>query len=97
MVKVVKVRGKSMAPTLAPGDYLIVTKARAIRSGFVILVNHPKFGVIVKRVTSVSNRLIELEGDGPESTTSDALGEVALANVIGRVRLAITPTGLKKL
>lgn len=97
MLKIVKVRGESMAPTLAPGDYILVTKARVIRSGFVVLVDHPKYGVIVKRVTAVSDRSVTLQGDGLESTSAEALGEIALANVLGRVRLAITPKGLKRL
>ena len=97
MIKFVKVRGESMAPTLAPGDYLIVSKARAIRSGFVVLVDHPKYGDIVKRVTAVSEASVTLAGDGHDSTSTEALGNIALKNVRGRVRLAITPTGLKRL
>lgn len=95
MIKIVKVRGESMAPTLMPGDYLIVTKARAICSGFVVLVDHPKYGTIVKRVASVSGASTSLEGDGPESTSTEAMGQVALKNIQGRVRLAITPQGRK--
>ncbi len=86
-----------MAPTLAPGDYLMITKARTIRSGFVVLVEHPKYGVIVKRVVTVSERAITLEGDGPDSSSTESLGKIALANVLGRARLAITPNGLKRL
>ncbi|MEP3655012.1 MAG: S26 family signal peptidase [Litorimonas sp.] len=97
MFKFVKVRGESMTPTLAPGDYLLVTKARAVRAGFVVLVDHPKYGVIVKRIASVSGDSINLEGDGPESTSTEALGHVALKNIKGRARLAITPKGLKRL
>ena len=97
MLKLVKVRGESMAPTLAPGDYILITKARAIRSGFVVLVDHPKYGVIVKRVKSVSYDALTLEGDGPESTDTDALGQLAMTNVMGRARLAITPKGLRRL
>lgn len=97
MMRLVKVRGTSMAPTLAPGDYLIVTKARTLRSGFVVLVDHPKFGTIVKRVASASNLSVSLQGDSPESTSTEALGNVALNHIKGRARLAITPKGLKRL
>lgn len=97
MFKIVKVRGTSMAPTLAPGDYLIITKARTLRSGFVVLVDHPKYGQIVKRITSVADNSVRLEGDGPDSTSTDALGEIALNHVKGRARLAVTPRGLKRL
>ena len=97
MIKLVKVRGASMAPTLTTGDYMIVTKAWAMRPGFVVLVDHPKYGVIVKRVTSVSGGTMELEGDGPESTSSAALGTIPQTYVRGRVRLVIAPKGLKRL
>ena len=86
-----------MTPTLAPGDYLLVTKARAIRAGFVVLVDHPKYGMIIKRIASVSGETISLEGDGPESTSTESLGQVACKNINGRARLAITPEGLKRL
>ena len=86
-----------MTPTLAPGDYLLVTKARAISAGFVVLVDHPKYGVIVKRIASVSGESISLEGDGPESTSTEALGNVTIQAIKGRARLAITPKGLKRL
>ena len=97
MIQIVKVRGVSMAPTLAPGDYMIVTKARAIRPGFVVLANHPKYGIIVKRVATVSQQSVTLSGDGSESTSTEALGKIPIANIKGRVRLAITPKGLKRI
>ena len=86
-----------MAPTLMPGDYMIVTKARSLRPGFVILVDHPKYGLIVKRIKSVEDAQLSLEGDGAESTATEALGLVNLSAVKGRVRWAVTPKGLKRL
>ena len=80
-----------------PGDYMIVTKARSLRPGFVILVDHPKYGLIVKRIKSVEDAQLSLEGDGAESTSTEALGLVSLSAVKGRVRWAVTPKGLKRL
>ena len=97
MLKIVKVRGDSMSPTLAPGDYMIVTKARAIRPGFVVLLDHPKYGRIVKRISSVNENLISLAGDGPNSTASDAMGQVSLTAVQGRIHWAITPKGIRRI
>ena len=97
MINLVKVRGESMAPTLAPGDYVITTKARAIRSGFVVLADHPKYGLIIKRVKSVQNQTVTLEGDGQASTSSEAMGHVARDKIRGRVWAAVTPKGLKRL
>jgi len=98
VIKIAKVRGASMRPTLAPGDYLILTKARAIRAGFVVLVDHPKYGVIVKRVKSISDKAMLLEGDNSdESTASEDMGHVSVEFVKGRARWAVSPKGLKRL
>lgn len=97
MIKIVKVRGESMAPTLAPGNYLILTKARTFRSGFVVLVDHPKYGRIIKRISSVTDSFVRLEGDGVDSTSSDDMGDVSLSHIKGKALWAITPKGLKSL
>lgn len=96
MVRLVKLRGASMTPTLQPGDYMIITKARVLRPGFVVLVDHPKYGSIVKRVKFVEGGQLSLEGDGAESTSTEAMGLIGLSAVKGRVRWAITPKGLKR-
>jgi len=76
---------------------MIVTKARALRPGFVVLVDHPKYGLIVKRISSVDEDFISLAGDGPDSTTTDAMGQVSLTAVQGRICWAITPKGFKRI
>jgi len=86
-----------MTPTLAPDDYIIVTKARSLRPGFVVLVNHSKYGTIVKRIRSIGGDKIGLEGDGPESTPTESLGLVSRSDIKGRALLAITPKGFKRL
>ena len=86
-----------MTPTLASGDYLICTKARALRPGFVVVASHSKYGVIVKRVKSTAETTVRLEGDNIESTDSEALGEVPLTLVTHRARWAVTPKGVKRL
>ena len=100
MFKIVKVRGMSMHPTLAPGDYLILTKARSqslLRAGFVVLVDHAKYGMIIKRVKSVSGKSLRLEGDGPDSTSSTDMGDIAISAIKARARFAVTPKGVKRL
>lgn len=100
MLKIVKVRGRSMHPTLASGDYLICTKARLqkhLRSGFVVVVDHPRLGQIVKRIKSIEVNGLRLMGDGPESTHSDTIGDVPLCWVKARVRFIVSPNGLNRL
>jgi len=100
VIKMAKVVEASMRPTLEPGDYLILTKVRALHPGFVVLVDHPKYGTIVKRVKSVSDDALVLEGDNlDESTSSEDMGRVPLNHVRSRVRWAVSPRwfGLKRL
>lgn len=96
MIKIVKVRGGSMRPTLLPGDYIIVTKARSLQPGFVVLVAHSEFGVIIKRVKSVNKDYLRLEGDGHVTSTTQEMGNVPLSDVIGRARWAIKPGWFKR-
>lgn len=96
MIKIIKVRGGSMRPTLVPGDYMIIIKARALRPGFVVLVDHPEYGVIVKRVVSVSGATLRLVGDGHVTTETADMGDVAVSQVMGRVRWAVKPGWFKR-
>jgi len=84
-----------MRPTLAPGDYLILTKARFLEPGFVVVVEHPKYGMIIKRITSIGLKTIRLAGDSPESTDTADMGDIAFSQIKGRARMAITPEGIK--
>ena len=88
-----RVDGRSMMPTLHPGDTIWVD-VRAYRSlrpqvGEVVVARHP-FRVgqrLVKRVHDVhSDGRLELRGDAPqESTDSRGLGPIAMERVLGRV------------
>jgi len=84
-----------MTPTLSPGDYVLISKARALRPGFVVLVAHSKYGTIIKRVASVETEGIWLEGDGPKTTSSEDMGLVTIEDIKGRARLGISPKGVK--
>lgn len=97
MPKLVKVRGVSMTPALSPGDYVFFTKARTLRPGFVVLVDHPKYGSIIKRIKTVERNGVSLQGDSAESTSSEAMGLVIASAIKGRARFVITPKGLKRL
>ena len=67
---VVEVRGRSMTPTLAPGDRLLVVRARP-RSGDVALADDPREPTreLIKRVARIDALGIELRGDNPLAST----------------------------
>lgn len=67
---VVEVRGRSMAPTLLPGDRLVARRAPA-RVGDVVLVPDPRDPrrELVKRVAAIGPAGAWLRGDNPAAST----------------------------
>ncbi|MBX3230501.1 MAG: S24/S26 family peptidase [Labilithrix sp.] len=89
MFRVVRVNGPSMAPTLVDGDFVVVID-RPCRIGDVVVVMHPQYGRIVKRVAARDGSgRIALEGDGALSTSREALGWTSPHDVLGRVCLRV--------
>lgn len=87
-VRRVVVEGRSMAPTLLPGDRLLVARHRRLRRGDLVAVADPRLPrrLLVKRVAAVNGRSLELRGDNPEaSTDSRSFGDVPRSLVRGRV------------
>lgn len=88
-VDVVEVRGRSMFPTLRPGDRLLVVRGlRAPRRGDVVLARDPRDGAreLVKRVARVGPEGVTLHGDNPGlSTDARVFGALPAAAVRWRV------------
>lgn len=84
---VVAVRGSSMAPTLLPGDLLVVERRsyerREPRPGEVVLAADPRDAgrELVKRVVAVRGGRVTLHGDGAASTDSRSFGDLPLGAV----------------
>ncbi len=82
---VVEVRGTSMAPTLLPGERLLVARLpRSARVGEVVLAADPRDArrELVKRVTALGGGGVVLRGDSPAaSTDSRTFGAVPMAAV----------------
>ena len=75
---VVDVRGRSMAPTLLPGDRLIVMRSRP-RMGRIVLAHDPRDPQreLIKRVAALDARGAWLSGDNPAfSTDARAFGAI---------------------
>jgi signal peptidase I len=72
---VVEVRGRSMAPTLLPGDRILVIQASP-RVGDVVLAPDPRMRrrELIKRVASVTRENVVLRGDNPVSSTEATVG-----------------------
>ncbi len=97
MIRLVKVVGDSMSPTLNDGDYIVTIKPRSVRPGFIYVINHSDLGRIVKRLERIENNRYFLKGDNPKSTPRTVMGPVANDRIIGRVFLKISKCGLRQL
>lgn len=95
MLRVVRVVGSSMAPTLRDGDFVLALGglwSRGPRPGDVVLVEHPELGLIVKRVLArLASGALRLVGDGVSSSPTESLGDVSSSALRGRVLLCIAP------
>jgi nickel-type superoxide dismutase maturation protease len=84
---VVEVRGRSMAPTLLPGDRLLVARLPGRRGDVVLSADPREPGrELIKRVSSVDAGRVTLRGDNPAaSTDARSFGSVAGSGVRWRV------------
>jgi nickel-type superoxide dismutase maturation protease len=90
----VVVSGRSMEPTLAPGDRLLVIRWGRVHPGDVVAVRDPRGTrrVLVKRVAAVLDAGVVLRGDNPTaSTDSRSFGPVPPTAVLGRVVRCYAP------
>ena len=88
-VRRVEVTGRSMVPTLWPGDRVMVVRVPAwwpLRPGSLVAVSDPRSPgrLLVKRAEPAARRRVRLFGDNPaESTDSRTFGLVPRRSVIG--------------
>ncbi|TMK13896.1 MAG: hypothetical protein E6G63_09470 [Actinobacteria bacterium] len=99
----IAIEGPSMAPTLFPGDWVVVVPQRTYRRGAVVVVEHPGRPAyeIIKRLMGlpgdrVGERVLGpdefwVEGDGPASTDSRHFGPVTRAELKARAIFVYRP------
>ena len=86
MLRIHRVQGQSMAPAYNDGDYVVSLGFLPVREGDVVVVQHPLFGRIIKRVAELDDHSgIRLQGDNPQSTSSEAMGWLTRQQLLGRV------------
>lgn len=77
-----------MLPVLHQGDYVLLLKWR-IKKGDIVVVNHPHFGEIIKRVKSIKNAKVTLIGDNSSSVNSEQIGQFSYDDLLGKVLLKL--------
>ena len=96
MIKLVKVTGNSMSPTLMDGDYVLIRKPRRQRKltlGLIYVINHSELGRIIKRLGDMKHDRCFFIGDNPSSTV---IGAVESSRVIGQVIWVIGKSGTRR-
>ena len=91
---VVEVRGRSMLPTLRPGDRLLVARIGRPRPADVVLATDPRDQrrEMIKRVAGIDASGVHLRGDNPAaSTDARAFGAVSAARIQWRAVLRYWP------
>jgi nickel-type superoxide dismutase maturation protease len=91
-IRLVRVTGESMLPTLHDGDVLLVRNGARVRAGRLVIVRLPDDVVAVKRATHRVPEGWWVERDNPAvGVDSWQVGAVAEAEVLGLVLARIWP------
>ena len=86
MLKIIKVSGDSMLPTLEDGDYVITKKPRLYQAGLLYVINHIDLGRIIKRLEKVEGDKYFFVGDNAQaSTPASLIGSVEAGRIVGQV------------
>ena len=86
--EIARISGPSMEPLLPDGSFALFRAVRSVKRSDVLLVDHPEFGLIVKKVSAVSaNGRVGLRGISRSSTSPRRRGNVDPERVLGRLAL----------
>nr|WP_159063613.1 S24/S26 family peptidase [Thaumasiovibrio occultus] len=80
-----------MLPSLRCGDFVLLAcwKTRLL-VGDDVVVEHPHYGRIVKRIASVDGEQVTLTGTHASSVSSAQMGAIARSAIVGKVVYRIT-------
>ena len=98
MCRLLKVSGQSLFPDFEDGDFVLVSKVpilfRSLLPGEVVAFRHPDYGMMIKKIDSISpnGKELTLIGSHPSSVDSRQFGPVHRETVIGKVILHIHKT-----
>jgi len=93
MLSLRKIGGTSMYPVMVEGDYIVINHIFwQLNAGDIIVVDHPIYSNIVKRIVTVArNGDIWLRGENIDSVTPEKMGWVKRLWVRGKVIYTINP------
>lgn len=95
LFKIWKVKGHSMAPVIPSGCFVLVVRRfyfLPLRQGQRLVINHPKYGAIVKKIALVDrNGFIWSKGENAQSLSVEELGPIDKSQILGRVVYIFKP------
>ncbi len=90
MLKLFRISGDSMTPTLRCGDYVVASNwIRQPKVGKLMVVKHPRYGVIIKRAVKRDGDSYWFASDNVCGVTTSEIGAMAPHQIMGRVLFAI--------
>lgn len=89
----IRVSGESMQPMLSPGTFALFRKQASYSDGDIVLVNHPRFGRIVKRAIDVGTGSLWLEGANAQSLSRESMGPIERSHINGKLIYQIVRKG----
>ncbi|HBF08898.1 MAG TPA: peptidase S24 [Gammaproteobacteria bacterium] len=87
-IRVFKVSGDSMLPTLRDGSYIMCWKSpfTQFKAGQILVIRHEQLGLIIKRAIQKDKAgYFYLAGDNPMSTSTDTIGAIHPKQVVGKL------------
>lgn len=85
LLAIYRVTGDSMLPVLRDGDYVLASSLIKPKINALVVVHHSTYGVMVKRVSQISETHILLTGENQQSLSPEKMGWVDLGQVRGCV------------
>ena len=70
MLKIFKVEGDSMLPTLNDNDLILVSLLKKAKEKDIIVIDIPKYGLLIKRIELIKNDFVSLVGDNKQYTST---------------------------
>jgi nickel-type superoxide dismutase maturation protease len=89
MLRLLKVTGNSLSPEYQEGDFVVATTVpflfRSPRQGEVVILRHPAYGTLIKRLVRISADEFEVGSDQPGGVDSRSFGALPIRMLTGRV------------
>ena len=85
LLRIYRVTGDSMLPVLCDGQYVLASSAIKPKVDKLVVLDHPAYGVMVKRVTQLNDKHLLLCGENEQSLSSEQIGWLDIVMVKGVV------------